>query len=518
MQSNRGASQSRFGRSNSSHNSGQRKSFYYGPKVGGDRTDSLNNSDSRRFSGNSGRDFATSPRSEGERRGNSYRDNRGAAPLQMNRKSLSRFNDRNSGSDRPDSGYRSQGSSSMGGRDSFRSSDYGRRSGGRSGGQGGSRSGGRNKRNFSENIDVSRFVKKSTFVPEDKLPAPTNSFLDFNFSDEIKNNLKHKGYITPTPIQDQSINHILDGKDLIGLANTGTGKTAAFLLPLIDKVFKNKSEKVLILAPTRELAVQIDDEFRQFSWNMKIFSAVCVGGMPIYKQINNLKRSPNFIIGTPGRMKDLADRGVIKYSEFKNVVIDEIDRMLDMGFVNEIKSIMSELPKDRQSLFFSATMVPKIKDIVEQFSNNPVTVQVTTGETAGNVDQDIVRVRDRAIKFTQLKELLSEPALSKVLIFSETKMDVERLSEDLKKEGFLADSIHGDKKQHQRQTALGRFKNNSIKILVATDVAARGIDVKDISHVINYTVPQTYTDYIHRIGRTGRGNCKGYALTFVEGR
>lgn len=374
------------------------------------------------------------------------------------------------------------------------------------------------KRSFSENIDISRFVKKASPILDNAPQKVTNTFLDFNFAKEIKDNLAHRKYLNPTPIQDQSINHILEGKDLIGLANTGTGKTAAFLLPLIDKVFKNKNEHVLIMAPTRELAIQIDDEFRQFSWNMKIFSAVCVGGVPVFKQINNLKRHPNFIIGTPGRLKDLADRGVIKYDSFQNVVIDEIDRMLDMGFINEIKDIMSALPKERQSLFFSATMMPKIKEIIEQFSNNPITIQVSTGETADNVDQDIVRFRDKSSKFDNLKSLLVSPELSKVLIFSETKVDVERLTEDLKKEGFKADSIHGDKKQYQRQSALRMFKKNDINILVATDVAARGIDVKDISHVINYTVPQTYTDYIHRIGRTGRGNQKGHALTFVEAR
>jgi superfamily II DNA/RNA helicase len=344
----------------------------------------------------------------------------------------------------------------------------------------------------------------------------TNSFADFEFCDELKVNLKKRGFTIPTPIQDQAISHILDGRDVVGLANTGTGKTGAFLLPLINKAFQNRSEKVLIIAPTRELAIQIEDEFRQFSWGMRLFSAVCVGGSPIFKQINNLKRNPNFVIGTPGRLKDLSERNLIKFGSFNNIVLDEVDRMLDMGFVDEIRAILNQLPSTRQSLFFSATMPPKIRDLVSRFLNNPITVEVKTGETAKNVEQDIVRVRDKAIKFNQLQELLLQEDLKKVLIFIETKTEVDKITQNLISEGFKAESIHGDKKQYQRQNALRLFKNNSINILVATDVAARGLDIKDVSHVINYTVPQTYDDYIHRIGRTGRGQSKGKALTFVE--
>ena len=368
---------------------------------------------------------------------------------------------------------------------------------------------------FAERIDQSLFVKKAVSLKENPVKID-HAFADFSFCPEIKANLKHKLYVTPTPIQDQGMSHILAGKDLIGLANTGTGKTAAFLLPLIDKVFKNKNEKVLIVTPTRELALQIDNEFRQFAWNMKIFSAACVGGAPIYKQINNLKRNPNFIIGTPGRLKDLCDRRLIQLETFQNVVLDEVDRMLDMGFIDDIKYLLKQLPETRQSLFFSATMPPKIRDLVGQFTKEPVVIEVKTGNTAQNVDQDVVRIRDRTMKFHQLKELLRDDDLTKVLIFIETKAEVEKLTTNLVKDGFSADSIHGDKKQNQRQRALQSFRNNDVTILVATDVAARGLDIKDISHVINYTVPQTYDDYVHRIGRTGRGDKKGCALTFVE--
>ena len=378
----------------------------------------------------------------------------------------------------------------------------------------GNRFGSSSRRKRGESIDISLFVRKATVNPEQKYEI-TNSFSDFPISDILKQNLINRNYITPTPIQDQAINPIIAGKDLIGLANTGTGKTAAFLLPLIDKVSKDKSQKVLIIAPTRELALQIDDEFRQFSWGMKIFSAACVGGSPIHKQINNLKRSPNFVIGTPGRLKDLSDRRLVQLETFNNIVIDEIDRMLDMGFIDDIRGILAQLPETKQSLFFSATLPDKIRLLVNTFLIDPVVVEIKQGKTAENVDQDIVRVRDRAIKFNQLEELLKGPSFSKVLIFAETKIEVERLAENLDQVGFKAQSIHGDKRQRERQHALRQFKENQVNILVATDVAARGIDVKDISHVINYTIPQTYNDYIHRIGRTGRGDKKGMALTFV---
>ncbi|MFA5927151.1 MAG: DEAD/DEAH box helicase [Patescibacteria group bacterium] len=366
-----------------------------------------------------------------------------------------------------------------------------------------------------EAIDPSRFIKKAVNTPETMIEI-TNAFADFDLVPELQVNLKKRNYKTPTPIQDQAIKPILDGRDLIGLANTGTGKTAAFLLPLINKVFKKKSERVLIIAPTRELAQQIETEFREFSWSMKIFSTACVGGLPIYKQMSMLRSNPGFVIGTPGRLKDLSERGAIKFSSFSNIVLDEVDRMLDMGFVEEITNILNQLPENKQSLFFSATMPVKIKDLVRLFMKDPVIVEVKSAETAANVDQDIVKFRGQDGKFNQLKDLLSKPELKKVLIFSETKRDVERLTEDLIRKGFSAESIHGDKKQHQRQRALLGFRNNAINILIATDVAARGLDIKDVTHVINYTVPQTYNDYVHRIGRTGRGDAKGMALTFIE--
>jgi len=372
------------------------------------------------------------------------------------------------------------------------------------------------RRRLGEDIDISRFIQRADEVAHE--PAYIkHSFFDFAFCEELKNNLRKRNFKTPTPIQDQSIGHILDGRDLIGLANTGTGKTAAFLLPLIEKVAKDRNQKVLIIAPTRELALQIENEFHKFSWGMRIFSAVCVGGSAISRQLEHLRRRPSFVIGTPGRLKDLSKRGVLRFDDFGNIVLDEVDRMLDMGFIGEIKEMLANGPGDRQSVFFAATMPPKIRALAERFLKNPITVEVRKpGETTKNVEQDIIRVREKSMKFNQLQTLLSDKEVSRTLIFIETKREVEKLTTELVRNGYKANSIHGDKRQHQRQKALKQFKDSVIDILVATDVAARGLDIKEVSHVINYTVPQTFDDYVHRIGRTGRGSHKGKAYTFVD--
>lgn len=378
------------------------------------------------------------------------------------------------------------------------------------------RSASRGRKQFcGEKIDISKFVKKPTQPVQSVALEIKNTFKDFSFCAPLQENLKNRQYLKPTPIQDQAINHIIAGRDLIGLANTGTGKTAAFLLPLINKTYHDRSQKVLIIAPTRELAFQIEEELRQFSWGMRLFFSCCVGGVPIRKQIGNLKRYPNFVIGTPGRLNDLAERGYIRFEEFNNIVLDEVDRMLDMGFIGIITDMLKKMPEKRQSLFFSATLPPKIRGFIGNYLREPVTVQVQTQDTAENVEQDIVRFQNETAKFDSLRDLLNSPEFSRVLIFAETKREVERITTDLLSSGFKAESIHSNKNQSQRSRTLHQFRNGLIKIMVATDVAARGLDVKDVSHVINYTIPQTYNDYIHRIGRTGRGSSLGKALTFV---
>lgn len=372
------------------------------------------------------------------------------------------------------------------------------------------------RRSKGEQIDVTKFIRRTPSAGKNDGYSARHSFKDFGFCPELQANLDKKQFSAPTAIQDQGIKPVLEGRDLIGLANTGTGKTAVFLLPLIEKINKRRYEKVLIIAPTRELAIQIDNELKAFVAGMRIFSTICVGGTNIGRQISGLKQNPNFIIGTPGRLKDLSERGLIRFDAFQSVVLDEVDRMLDMGFVNEITRIMNALPVKRQTLFFSATMPLKIKTLAKQFLTDPVTVEVKTGDTAANVLQDIVQVNDKSEKLNKLKDLLNLPEMTKVLIFTETKWEVEKLAVNLSKDGYLAESIHGNKRQSQRERSLASFRNDRCRILVATDVAARGLDIGDISHVINYTVPQTYDDYIHRIGRTGRGGKTGQALTFVE--
>ena len=343
-----------------------------------------------------------------------------------------------------------------------------------------------------------------------------HKFEDFQIAEQLKSNIVRKGYTIPTPIQDQAIPYILSGCDVIGMANTGTGKTAAFLIPLIDKVAKNRMGKVLIVTPTRELACQINDEFLSFSKGLGIFSVLCIGGTNMFRQRNDLRRPLNFVIGTPGRIKDLVDSRNLVLANFQTVVLDEADRMVDIGFINDIKYFVSLLSKSRQSLFFSATIDGKVEEVLQNFVRNPITVSVKRQETVANIAQRTVKVFDHHKKVDQLHDLLIQKDYEKVLNFGRTKWGVQKLSDDLIKRGFKADAIHGNKRQSQRLRTLAKFKNGEIQILLATDVASRGLDIPDVSHVINYDLPDSHDAYIHRIGRTGRANKKGVALTFVE--
>ncbi len=345
--------------------------------------------------------------------------------------------------------------------------------------------------------------------------VPVHAFADFKIRDEIKENILQRGYKIPTPIQDQTIPSILEGRDLIGIANTGTGKTAAFLIPLINKILNDRRERVLILTPTRELAAQIRDELFLFSKGLGIYCTLCIGGVNMPRQINDIRRNPNFIIGTPGRIQDLINSGNLNLSNFHSVVLDEADRMVDIGFLPNVRYIVSLLPKNRQSLFFSATIDGKVKEILQNFVQNPVTVSVKTREIVQNIRQDVIKIGN-STKIDELHNLLIQKEYEKVLIFARTKHGVQKLSDELVKRGFKADAIHGNKRQSQRIKTLEKFKTNVIQILIATDVASRGLDIPDVSHVINYDLPESYEVYIHRIGRTGRVDKKGMALTFVN--
>jgi ATP-dependent RNA helicase RhlE len=365
-------------------------------------------------------------------------------------------------------------------------------------------------------IDPSRFVNKAVVTEEAEVFVPEHRFSDFHIDQHLKRNIAAKGYETPTPIQDRSIPHILRGEDLVGIANTGTGKTGAFLIPLIDKVLHDRSVRVLIMVPTRELAVQIEEEFWGFASHMRIGAVTCVGGANINPQIATLRRNPNFVIGTPGRLKDLMARRALDLSTFNTVVLDEADRMLDMGFIADMKFILSHMRSERHTLFFSATLSREIESLIVHFLTNPVRISVKTGETAKTVDQDVIRLAPGQMKLDVLADLLAQPEFQKVLVFGRTKYGVEKLAKALTKLGLKAESIHGNKTQGKRQRALSEFKDNRVRILVATDVAARGLDIPKVSHVINYDVPNTYEDYVHRIGRTGRAGETGKALTFLE--
>ncbi len=365
-------------------------------------------------------------------------------------------------------------------------------------------------------IHPSRFVKQATLKVEEAYEA-THHFTDFAMDPLLLDNIKAKGFETPSPIQDETIPLGLEGKDVIGIANTGTGKTLAFAVPVLHALIQDKNAKALIVAPTRELAQQIEDECRSLGKKSGLQGALLIGGSSMGQQLRDLRYNPRIIIGTPGRIMDHMQRGTLNLSEFSIVVLDEVDRMLDMGFVDDVRIILGELATPRQSFFFSATMDARVSGLIQSFSNDPVTVSVKTGETSDSVHQDIICYDSPSNKIEQLHNVLINKDI-KAIVFDETQRSVERLSRELADRGFKVDDIHGGKTQGQRNRALTRFKKNDVNILVATDVAARGIDVADVTHVINYTTPQTYDAYIHRIGRAGRAGKIGYALTFVTDR
>lgn len=381
---------------------------------------------------------------------------------------------------------------------------------------------GQNRRNSGGNkqqgkyIDPAKFVNKAKPAQEEVQFVPKHKFADFPFAAPLQANIASHGYVNPTPIQDEAIMSVLEGRDLIGLANTGTGKTAAFLLPILSRLVEDpNSVRALIMAPTRELAVQIDDEFRAFAKGLGLYSALCVGGVNIGPQIKQIKRGPHLVIGTPGRLKDLVQQKALRLGAANMLVLDEADRMLDMGFIRDIQFLVGQLDTDRQSLCFSATITPEIKTLIDGMLKDPVTVSVRTSETSEHVEQDVIRATSKEHKIELLEELLRQPDYEKVIVFGQTKHGVQRLAEKLSKSGIPAEAIHGNKSQGQRQRALDAFKKNNVRVLVATDVAARGLDIPNVSHVINFDQPNTYEEYVHRIGRTGRAGKKGKALTFI---
>lgn len=364
-------------------------------------------------------------------------------------------------------------------------------------------------------ISRDKYISKANFSTPKSMFIPDKLFCDLNISSELKKRIETHGYKNLTSIQAQAIPKILEQKDILAVSETGSGKTATFLIPMIEKIIKCKGQKCLIMTPTRELATQIQNELRQLSQNLGIYSALITGGASMRNQIYDIRRNPQFVIATPGRLKDLYDRKIISLSDFNNVVLDEVDRMLDLGFVKDITFFISMLPAKKQSLFFSATLNKKAEIIANNFLKDPVRVENMEKTSLCNIDQDIVKVEPDRQKIQILIDLLRKDDFKKVLVFSRTKREVDRLSLQLQNCGFKVGSIHGGKPQNRRNSTILAFRNNLITILVATDVASRGMDIPDISHVINYDEPESYDDYIHRVGRTGRMGNKGVALTFI---
>lgn len=343
-------------------------------------------------------------------------------------------------------------------------------------------------------------------------------FSDLELDDSILKALKEKGYDTPTPVQQKSIPIVLQQKDLLGVAQTGTGKTAAFAIPIIQLLARSnkKGIKGLIVTPTRELAIQIEDNIAFYAKYMNVKHTVIFGGVKQHEQVRKLKKGVDILVATPGRLLDLMDQGYISLNMIDIFVLDEADRMLDMGFINDIKKLLKVLPKKRQSLFFSATMPGNIQKLSREILHKPQKVEVTPESTTAETVQQVVYFTNRTDKRKLLLHLLKNQELDQVLIFERTKRGADRLSRDLSKKNIRAVAIHGDKAQNQRQRALNDFKKGKLRVLVATDIAARGIDIDKLNYVVNFDVPNIPETYVHRIGRVGRAGETGIAISLCE--
>ena len=346
------------------------------------------------------------------------------------------------------------------------------------------------------------------------------TFDRLNVIEPILRALREEGYLTPTPIQEQAVPIVLTGRDLLGCAQTGTGKTAAFSIPIIQKIHNSTTQKgvrkikALVITPTRELAIQIDESFAAYGRHTGVSHTVIYGGVSQMAQTNALKRGVDVLVATPGRLLDLINQKFVDLREIEFFVLDEADRMLDMGFIHDIRKILPLLPKKRQTLFFSATMPPEIAQLADSILYNPAKVAVSPpSSTVDSIVQSLYMV-EKVDKKDLLIDLLLDDEITSALVFSRTKHGADNIARFLLKSGIKADSIHGEKSQNARQKALSNFKENKIKALVATDIVARGIDISELSHVINFDLPEVPETYVHRIGRTGRAEHAGVALSF----
>ena len=462
---------------------------YVGSRSGGNSRNDRNDVNSR--SSRSYEDFGN------ERSGGENRSERSGGDSRPSR---------SYGNSRPDrGGNRSRPSRNGGG--SFRT-------GGRSGGGGNSRArGGRFKKT---RLDPTTLVNTSIKINEEKAGVVTRSFAEMKIHSELQSRIERKGYINSTEIQDKTFEIIMDGLSVMGIANTGTGKTGAFLIPILNKIIsEKKSAKTIILVPTRELAEQVEQELKSLTKGLKVFSSVFIGGTSVRKDLDKLRRPNDVVIGTPGRINDLIDRRALKLFDFSKIVLDEFDTMLDMGFLQDVTKVIDQMHKRDQTILFSATENSKQQNIIDSIIDNYQKVSVSSGEAnTDNIYQEIIKTRGDDDKFDILADLLEKEEFEKVLIFLETKRQVSKLFMKLKQYGVRIDEIHGDKTQMYRSKAVRKFKSGAIKVLVATDVASRGIDIDNVTHVINYEIPSSRESYIHRIGRTGRAGKSGNAITF----
>lgn len=349
------------------------------------------------------------------------------------------------------------------------------------------------------------------------------NFDQLNLVEPILSALQKEGYTTPTPIQQKAIPELLQQKDLLGCAQTGTGKTAAFAIPILQLLYNQQQAKTfqpgikaLILTPTRELAIQIQESFQAYGCNIILRSLVVFGGVSQHSQVQSLQRGVDILIATPGRLLDLMSQGFISLAKLQIFVLDEADRMLDMGFVHDVKRVITKLPAKRQTLFFSATMPAEIQTLANTILNNPVKVEVApVSSTAETIDQSLFYVAAND-KRALLKHLLDNEEIKTALVFARTKHGADKIVKDLLSANITAEAIHGNKSQNARQRALTNFKNQSTRVLVATDIAARGIDIDELAYVINYELPNIPETYVHRIGRTGRAGASGRAFSFCD--
>jgi ATP-dependent RNA helicase RhlE len=356
-----------------------------------------------------------------------------------------------------------------------------------------------------------------TIETEQATESETASFDTLGLSAEVLRAVRDAGYTTPTPIQAQAIPLVLKGRDIMGLAQTGTGKTAAFTLPIVDRFIDGPQRtRALVLTPTRELCVQVEESVHKYAKHSKLTVVSVYGGVPLEPQQKMLRAGVDIVVATPGRLIDHLERQNVVFDDLEVLVLDEADRMLDMGFAPQINRIVSDVPKYRQTLLFSATMPPEVEALARKYLRKPIVVQVGRRSQAASTVTHAVYPVPRDRKSALLAQLLREAALDSVLVFTRTKHGADRVVRHLEREGIEATAMHADKTQPQRTKALQDFKSGKVRVLVATDIAQRGLDISDITHVVNYDVPQQAEDYVHRIGRTGRAEKEGDAFTFMS--